>query len=546
MALSVTEEGEQLPVNVVGSSTFGRYPKISLEKTYNMFISDDWLVDFPAYAKIIQLTQMGLSGRGVFRSFRGNILVAVVDSIVFRIDPTLGFSQIGILQTSSGEVFMDENLANQIAIVDGLHVYIYNYTLGADLTIQHDTTLDTGLLVPNYVTFHDQYFLFGNANTTNVGAFWYVYLPDTDTTIKLFSQQTFFTKPDHALAIKRIPGQASNVLVLGGNCCEVQNETAGTDPTSGAVIAYARNNSISIDYGCASVSTIADSDTHIAWLGINQSNAPVIMVMTGQKAEEISTDGIDYLLDEIQYPSQSTAMMYRIDGHLFYHLTFFNPADNLSLVFDFNTEKFFHISDHKLNYHPARQVVYFNNSLYFISINGGNIYKLSTDFTFINDDIPDPSGTFPTDTNLQYEMQRIRICKPIRLPTSMPFKANQFIITIAQGNDNLPPVHNCVIWLITEDNIRIFSETNVQLVPENAGNEDCPGIAYQGRIDMALSKDGAITFGNYVGRPLNPLGVRKNILRWNKMGVANDLTIKLRFWSLGTFVVGPAFIEITP
>jgi hypothetical protein len=548
MALSVTDEGEQIPVNVVGSSTFGRYPKISLEKTYNMFISDEWLVDFPAYEKVIQLVANGRQGRGIFRSFRGNLLVAVVDTSVYKIDTALGAVLIGSLSTSVGEVFMDENLNNQIAIVDGLHIYIYNYSLGASLTVQHDTTLDTGALVPNYVTYHDEYFLIGNANTTNVGAFWYVYEPDPilDTNIVLFSVQRLQTKPDHALAIKRIPGQSSNVLVFGGSVCEVQNQTGGTDPVTGDVIAYARNNSLNIDYGCVSISTIADSDTHIAWLGINQSNAPVIMVMTGQKAESISTDGIDHVLDDIIFPAQSTAMMYRVDGHLFYHITFFNPADNLSLVYDFNTEKFYHISDWELNFHPARQTVYFNNNLYFISFNGGNIYRLSTDLTFINEDIPDPTGVFPPDTNLQYEMQRIRICKPIRLPTSMPFKANQFIITIEQGDDNLPPVHNCVIWLITEDNIRMFSQTNIQLVPEGAGNEDCPGMPYRGRIDLALSKDGDQTFGNYVARQLNPLGVRKNILRWNKMGVANDLALKLRFWSLGRFVVGAAFIEITP
>lgn len=46
---------QQVPVNVVGSSTFGRYPKISLETTYNMFISDDWLVNYAGFQKVVDI-----------------------------------------------------------------------------------------------------------------------------------------------------------------------------------------------------------------------------------------------------------------------------------------------------------------------------------------------------------------------------------------------------------------------------------------------------------------------------------------------------------
>ena len=40
----------QFPVNIVGSSIFGRYPKISIEKTYNMFMSDKFMVPYSGYA----------------------------------------------------------------------------------------------------------------------------------------------------------------------------------------------------------------------------------------------------------------------------------------------------------------------------------------------------------------------------------------------------------------------------------------------------------------------------------------------------------------
>lgn len=552
MATRVTNECEQIPLNVVGSSIFGRYPKISTEATYNMFESDGWLVDFPAYHKVVNNLGAGRQGRSLFVSIRGNIMVAVVDSAVYRIDSTLYPTFIGNLNTTVGEVFMDENLNSQICIVDGRDMWIYNW-MDYTFTQQTDGTLTADQLIPNYVTFHNNYFLIGNNRLAINSSFWYVYEFDTPTTVVQVTAISLSTKPDFALAVERIPGQGANVLALGTTVCEIQTQIPNSLTT------YERNQSISIDYGCKSVSTISSSDNILCFLGINQTNSPVIVAVTGQTSKRISTDGIDYLLDNLEHPEISTAMMYSIDGHLFYHLTFFyvdptgkGPSDNLSLLYDFNNEKFYNVSDQNLNFHPARQVVYFNGRSYFISIDGGNIYELSTNFTFINEDISDPNGEYVTDPRLHYEMQRIRICQNIRFPTSVPFRANQIVITLEQGCDNIDAVQDCIILMITEDNIRMFSEyispyyPSVQLVPERAGQEDCESHQYQGRIDCSISKDGGQTFGNYVGRLTNPTGIRKNILRWNKLGNTNDLVIKFRFWSLGRFVVHNGIVEISP
>ena len=53
MAIRVTPKSEQIPINIVGSSSFGDWPKISLEKTYNMFESDGWLVPYPGWHKVL-------------------------------------------------------------------------------------------------------------------------------------------------------------------------------------------------------------------------------------------------------------------------------------------------------------------------------------------------------------------------------------------------------------------------------------------------------------------------------------------------------------
>ena len=536
------------PFKLVGSSVFGRYAKVSVEKTYNMFISDEWLVNFAGYQRVLELLPSG-EGRGAFVSSRGNFAIVVINANVYRISPTLFPILIGSMNTSTGEVFIDENLSNQICLVDGVNAYIYHWPDPPNLTLQADAQFGV-TLIPNYVTYHNTFFLFGNALKDSNGAAWFVYQENAGdlTQITYFSTQALQTKADYAIAVKRIPSQASNVLVFGQNVCEIHS-LVSTAPITTGVLPYRRNSSVSIDYGCLSVNTIASNEDKIAWLGVNASSSPVIMVFSGQKETRISSDGIDYILSRINRPEKSTALFYRQDGHLFYQLTFYhvdenNPenSDNLTLTYDFTTESFFHLSDQNLNYHPARQVIYFDQQTYFISLNNGSMYRWSTDLTQINEDLP--SNLVESDPRLVFDMQRIRVCDTIRHPKTAPFSVKTAIITIDQGNDPTPGIQECLIYMIGENGVRMFSEDLIQLVPEHAGEEDCAETPYRGRVDLSISKDGGETFSNTVSRYTNPLGVRRNIMKWENLGWCNELTPKFRFWLGGRSVVQNGVLEI--
>ena len=538
--MDTNKSNQQLPINVVGSSKFGRYKKISDELTVNMFISDGLLVNFAGYQRVLELLSNG-RGRGAFVSNRGGFMLLVINANVYRISTTLGITLIGALSTAQGEVSIAENLNNQVCIVDKTAAYIYNHKLPTNLTkcVDHSigpdpSPIDTGALIPNYVCFHNTYFLFGNGNTTGSGAAWYVYDYDTDTTIRYDSEFSIQTKPDYALAVIRMPGQSNNVLALGKTVSEIHTQVGGKEN-------YRRNSSVNIDYGLINVDTLAASDTHVAWLGINESNAPAIMVFTGQSINRISTDGIDNLLGNLVNPALSTAIFFRQDGHLFYILTFYDERDNLSIMYDFNTEQFFNLTDGNLNYFPARQVVYFNNDSYFVSLNNGSLYKIDSNITTYNENIP--SATMPDDLDLIEEIQRIRICEPVRMPDSSRFIANTFVFTIEQGYDDFV-ADFCEIVMITEDGVRIFTQDNLQVIPEDRDLNGClPGYV-SSRVDMAISIDGGHTYSSYVARQLNSLGNRRNILNWQRMGASNDFRIKLRFWGFGRFVAGNGVLTI--
>jgi hypothetical protein len=527
----MTPGGTQVPVKIVGSSIFGRHPIISDERTYNMFISDEWLINFAGYNQAVEILGTGIEGRGLFHSTRGNFMLAILGSNVYRINPNLGFQFLLSIGTSNGEVFMDENLSSQIAIVDGSNTaYIYNYTTGSVGSIVWDYGTGGTAFTPNYVTYQNTYFIFGNGDNTTSGSQWFVYKSGFNPTtladpLKLSWVQTLTlqTKPDFAKACIRIPSHGNNLLVLGSTVAEIWTNVAG-------IQIYQRQSSINIDYGVASVSTIAASDDMVAWLGINEKSSPAIMVMSGGQAQRISTDGIDYLLSRVQHPESSTAMFYRQDGHVFYILTFFHADDNFSIMYDFTTQKFFDITDWDFTYHPARQMAYFNNEIYFVSLKQGSLMHISTDITSIS-----------TDIQNEYEIPRIRKCDTYRLPGSDRFIVNQFSFTVENGvEQGVDYQYECDGYILGEESSSImYSEDDLPLLVEGGSCQ-----IYRPRIDVTCSKNGGETYGNVVSYYMHKTGLYKNQPRFNQLGEANQFTIQMRFWGFGAVVIANGMIEV--
>lgn len=530
----MTPNAKQVPVKIVGSSIFGRHPIISDERTWNMFISDGWLLNFAGYNLATKILPFGNEGRGLFHSTRGNFLIMVVSRSVYRIDTNLGFRFLGTIASASGEVFMDENLSSQIVLVDGQTAntaYIYNYSTGVDNFAPVVFTGTAQSFIPNYVTYQNTYFIFGNGLTTNSGSQWYIYksgydnsgTPPTAYNLEYVQTLTLQTKPDFAKAAIRIPSHGNNLLVLGSTVGEIWTNVAGLQ-------VYQRQSSINIDYGIASVSTIAASDDVVAWLGINEKSSPAIMVMAGGQADRISTDGIDYLLARVRRPDKSTAMFYRQDGHVFYILTFFDVNDNFSIMYDLTTKKFYDITDWDFSYHPARQIAYFNNEIFFASLKQGGLMRFSTDITSISTDI----------TN-EYEIPRIRKCDTFRLPGSDRFIANQFSFTVENGvEEGVNFAVECDGHILGEESGSImYSEDDEPLLVEGGSCQ-----VYRPRIDVTFSKNGGETYGNPVSYFMHGTGHYKNQPRFNKLGQANQITPQLRFWGFGPFVIADGVMEV--
>lgn len=523
-----------------------------------MMVSDGFLVSWPGYKKKIEPSILS-RGRGLFHSTRSNVLVQIIGSKVSVVDINLSVTEVpGNLATQSGEVYMDENLNAQVCIVDGTNMYILNLTVPYTLTAQTGGPLGS-TLIPNYVRFHDTFFLIGNGNLTADGAKWWAYSYASATTITPTTQLALQTKPDFALAIIPIPSAANNVLVMGSTVCEVQQNIGGTQN-------YRRSQSVNVDYGCLSVATIASSDKHIVWLGVNADNGPALMKFEGNQAVTISTDGISNLLSHIKYPGQSTAFFRRISGHLIYQISFFNSEDNISLAYDFNEDKFYHVTDQYQGCHPAVNVVNFNLKDYFLSFKNGGLYETALDITFIDENIALNALNNTYNPDKLFTIPRMRITDDVSQGDTGRFRGNSFVFPLIQGNDEafteLDLFERWPNLLVTEDNFMppndpIITENGQYMISEQLNITPPVGLAgelapylppvsvgYRPRVDASISIDDGVTFGNIVSRGLNPLGKRKNIITYGNMGACNVLTIKLQFIGLAEFIVGNGQVQV--
>jgi len=533
----------ELPLKMVCSNVFGRYPKISTQKVYNMFQTDGWMVNYAGYKKADTIEDSG-RGRGIFNSTKFNHLIIVIDNNVYIIDSFLFVTKVGALDTFNGDVFIAENDASQIAICDKKDIYIYDYKLST-FTKVSSTTLG---FTPGYVDFQDGYFIAPDTN----GPTWHLSAPNNGLSWSALDKGGFQTKPDNPVACVRFPGRGSVLFVMGSTVTEIWQDVGSQ------LFPYQRSSAINIDYGCLNASTIAAGDSFIIWLGVNEKSGPTILMSTGGDATQISNDGINYKLAQLKNPKNAYGFLFKQDGHLFYQLTFPGAEDNFTLIYDISLQKFYFLCDEYMNCHIAKRMAYFNNKYYFISFNDGNLYVSdSTYTTFDGKEIP-----------------RIIIPDGVRQHDASQFIVNSVSFIIEQGMENeeslfaVPNLYKGAIntsadfpvagtpvsgWYYT---VEALSVTDNDPTKTNTGQSFVPcEIVWNGtrwdtiqaltpRVDLSLSRDGGVSFGNSVGMWLQPVSKRQNKFVYFNLGFCNEFVPQFRFWGTSRFVVNDGIVAI--
>lgn len=532
------QEIQEIPLKMVGGNHFGRYDKISVEQTWNMIISDEGLVPYAGY-KNVKDQSPTLEGRGIYSSSNGQLMLAIWGAQaylikqssfgLFTITPITG----GLLATSTGDVFISENNNAEIAFTDGVHIYVYNWmtvtfktsTIGTPGA--NEFAVPVALTAPGYISFQNGRLIVANTDSSN----WYLsdenqatVWPNTANRVGALQ-----TKPDKVQAAVPSPGGGNNLYLFGHNVIE-QWQDVGT-----ALFPYQRSSTFNVDYGTVNASSIAAMDDYVVWISSNENSGATLMVIEGNRATSISTDGIDFKLANLQHPDNCTGFLFRQDGHVIYQFTF--PQDNLSYAYDFTTKEFFTVTDQNLDFHIARNVVFFNNDYYFVSLKGGNLYRFGTQYT-----------DFDYGSDVIHEMPRLRVTPPIRLPSQRMFIIKSIGFTVENGQPNVFTTTTSTTTigdtLATEGLLNIATE-NGTLIADEGGITvtNATYVTASEVIDLAVSRDGGESFGNSWRQNMNHTGKRRSRFIYQRGGQANDLTCQLRFSGYGRFVAFDGIVE---
>lgn len=521
-APKLTQEIQDVPLQMVGGNNFGRYDKISAEQTWNMIKSDDALVPYAGYKNVLAQSP-AVEGRGIYASSRGNIMLVVWGSQAYTISASIVATFRGNLVTNVGDVFIAENNNGEIAFTDGVHIYVYNY-----LTNVYSTaTVPAALLNPGYISFQNGRLIVANNNSSN----WYLSAPNDALTWPSTANSVgaLQSKPDTVQAAVPSPGGGNNLYLFGHNVIEQWQDVGA------ALFPYQRSSTFNVDYGTVNASSIAAMDDYIVWISSNENSGATLMIIEGNKSVPISTEGIDFKLANLTNPTNCTGFLFRQDGHVIYQFTF--PDDNLSYAYDFKTKLFSTVTDENLNYHIARDVVFFNNDYYFVSLKGGNLYDFGTEYT-----------DFDYGEDEIHQIPRLRVCPPLRLPSQRMFIVKSIGFTIENGQPNtitvLSNTDDDGLIITTEGVVEITTEDSVILETENSYAPTYNYVLASEAVDLSISRDGGESFGNSVRRSMNSTGHRRSRFIFQQLGQANDITVQFRFSGFQRFVIFDGVYEV--
>ena len=93
-----------------------------------------------------------------------------------------------------------------------------------------------------------------------------------------------------------------------------------------------------VDYGCVTAESVQQIDGIFFWVATNQSASTQVIMMAGLKAQVVSTDPIERLLDSADWTTTYSLQLKNI-GHRFYIIT--SVVSNITLVYDLD-QKLWH------------------------------------------------------------------------------------------------------------------------------------------------------------------------------------------------------------
>ena len=489
-----TDNTAIVPIDLLKGHNPSVYQQAGNNQLENLFISNNALFPTAGRKEVKfngQQIEFGQNIRGMFSSVLLDAILIVADDLLFTYDPTTGQKEIlnslsplegsvNEISFAEGQFISGTQLKKQIAICEyGVSLYVYD----VETSELHKVVLPQGVganstIRPGNVIYFDNFFIVNDIDTNR---FYISAINDALT----WNQLQYSEIRSKTVALTVLETQ---LHIFGGDLTQIFYN-AGTSP-----FPFQPTTSISYEYGLLSEKSLASSFGIICWLAQNRNTSPLIVYTDGSGVKPISTENIDaFFIDRIKNVQDCRGYLYQESGHVFYTLTFF--SDNLTLTYDFFTQKFTSIREVTNGHSAVYDVINFKNDNYaFVRSNvnteiNKRLYEYGITFTSDDGELVERSVT--TDTYVSKNVTK-------------PFVVNKLSLNLQQGTMTKP-----------------------------------------GWVNLYVSKDKGVNF-NFAGRKeLNYTGQTNSLLNFYNLGSSRFWTFKIGLFSLDATVLLNADMEIT-
>ncbi|MFX0132171.1 MAG: hypothetical protein ACFFDN_00865 [Candidatus Hodarchaeota archaeon] len=431
---------------------------------------------------------LGGIGRALYqyRDKADDKLYAVIGQHLFALTYSLSQVFLGQIETGSGFIDIDDDGKNLI-LVDGADGWLYD----------KEVSVFKKITFPNFPTNPTAVTFFGNR---------FLVSTDTDNLItpsEILDPYNWDNAARFGLpANEKVISHATlngRLFVFGKTITQIWQD-------AGLPVEPFQKEPTDLNFGCAARGSIAKEEGVLIWLTQDREGIGAFVLSTGGVPVNITSAAIADRLANYDDVSDVRAYIYRNElGHIFYRVNFTDA--NESWQFRINDKvnsvekRWIKLESGNKDRHLGETHTYFNRKHYVLGYNNNKLYEMSIKFG-------DDDGI---------AIRRARITSNLVLPTLERFKLNQIIIDLNSGAsfDNFIPT---------------------ELAPATK----------DGKIFLSISRDGGLSYGTSLHKPIGKIGEVKTTVRFTRFGESKKFTFKIETYNRIPIFLLKAAIDISP
>lgn len=470
---------------IVGDYNIGRGYQYDTQDTLNMYIDNDpdaihktQLVQLPGTLEYFEMPTGAICRENGLYAYKTD-LYAVFGSIFYTIDKNLNIQSFPVNLASSTGPLSWANSTNEVAVCDGLKLYVYNIPGNSFAEVTSIQTADFPAS-PFAVYYQDARLFVRFRNDPRV--YWSAQGDFTS-----FNSLNFVIQQSRPSLAQGIVGINERLILLGDASNEIW-----APPTYNSDVPIIRDNNLIYEFGCEAPYSVVkgvmerkqgeELISFVSWLSKTNIGKGVFVLSTGGAPVNITSPSVSRLLETFSRLDDCVSIVYKEAGTVFIENTF--KEENKTLIYNVNngtwTRKNY-LTDNSRSSINAH--AFFNGRHVCGSRFNSKIYELTKNCY----------------TDQDEHVLRSRTSFILEDPNHRRIEGNEF---------------------------RVICQTGFVDVGDGFNNNDVDPIMF-----LSYSQDGGVTYSNPEPFSLGKIGNYKQQALWFTFGIAYQFNFKIDVYS---------------